>query len=155
MLLAYQQRLDPLADLSWLPWTKVWSTLFAALLSAAVLFHQVQLGDWEVLSMHAVVSLAAIFCLLRPSDPRRAGMSASSSASEQNAAPIRAARPLRPTSPTVAKTNGSSILSITWNGTPDGRRREKGERERESDSQRRDLQDQESRARRTDIDARP
>jgi hypothetical protein len=46
-------------------------TLFAALLSAAVLFHQVQLGDWEIFSLHAIVSLAAIFCLLRPSDPRR------------------------------------------------------------------------------------
>ena len=66
----------------------------------------------------------------RPSDPPRAGRSASSSASEQKAAPIRTARPLRPTSPTVAKTNGSSILSITWNGTPDGRRREKARRER-------------------------
>ncbi len=46
-------------------------TLFAALLAAAVLFHQAQLGDWKVFSIEVLVSLAAIFCLLRPSDPRR------------------------------------------------------------------------------------
>src|SRR5680860_566861 len=35
--------------------------IFAFLLAIAILFHQTILGDWEVLSPHLAVSLAAIF----------------------------------------------------------------------------------------------
>jgi hypothetical protein len=42
-------------------------TLFTFLLAGAVIYHQSKLGDWEVFSLHAVVSLTAIWCLLRPS----------------------------------------------------------------------------------------
>ena len=45
--------------------------LFSFLLGAAVLFHQSKLGDWEVFSHHAVVTLAAIWLMLRPSSLRR------------------------------------------------------------------------------------
>ena len=42
-------------------------TLFTFLLAGAVIYHQSKLGDWEVLSLHAVVTLTAIWCLVRPS----------------------------------------------------------------------------------------
>lgn len=45
--------------------------VFAFLLALAVLFHQSRLGDWEVFSPHIVVSLSAIFVLLKPSSLRR------------------------------------------------------------------------------------
>lgn len=45
--------------------------IFAFLLALAILFHQARLGDWEVLSPHLAVSLAAILVLLRPSSPLR------------------------------------------------------------------------------------
>ena len=32
-----------------------------------MIFHQSKLGDWEVFSLHAVVTLTAIWCLVRPS----------------------------------------------------------------------------------------
>jgi hypothetical protein len=46
-------------------------SIFAFLLALAILFHQSHLGDWEVLSSHMAVSLAAIFVLVRPSSPLR------------------------------------------------------------------------------------
>lgn len=45
--------------------------VFSFLLALAILFHQARLGDWEVLSSHAAVSLAAIYTLLRPASVRR------------------------------------------------------------------------------------
>lgn len=46
-------------------------SIFAFLLALAILFHQARLGDWELLSSHMAVSLAAIFVLVRPSSPPR------------------------------------------------------------------------------------
>lgn len=45
--------------------------MLAFLLAAAVLFHQALLGDWEVLSPHALVTLAALWTLFRPHSVRR------------------------------------------------------------------------------------
>jgi hypothetical protein len=49
--------------------------IFSFLFAVAVLLHQNRLSDWDVISVHAVVSLAAIFLLLRPSSvPRFAAL---------------------------------------------------------------------------------
>ncbi len=45
--------------------------IFSFLLAGAILFHQAQLAAWEVFSPHTVVSLSAIFVLLRPSSVAR------------------------------------------------------------------------------------
>ena len=45
--------------------------IFSFLLAAAVLFHQARLSDWEVVSVHAFLTLAALFLLLRPSSVPR------------------------------------------------------------------------------------
>ncbi len=62
----------------------------------------------------------------RPSAPPRPGKSASSSASEQKAAPIRTASPPNPTSPAVATINGSSTLSMACHPTSGVGPRRKG-----------------------------
>ncbi|MDQ3935145.1 MAG: HTTM domain-containing protein [Actinomycetota bacterium] len=50
-------------------------SIFAFLFAAAVLFHQNRLSDWEVLSVHALLSLVALAVLLRPSSlPRFAAL---------------------------------------------------------------------------------
>ena len=40
--------------------------IFSLLFAMAVLFHQARLSDWEVFSVHALLSLAALWLLLRP-----------------------------------------------------------------------------------------
>jgi hypothetical protein len=45
--------------------------MMAFFLAAAVVFHQALLGDWEVLSPHAALVLAAFWTLLRPGSPIR------------------------------------------------------------------------------------
>jgi hypothetical protein len=40
--------------------------IFSFLFAMAVLFHQARLSDWEVFSVHAILSLAAVWLLLRP-----------------------------------------------------------------------------------------
>jgi len=45
--------------------------IFAFLFALAVLIHQNRLGDWEVISVHALLSLAALAVLLRPSSVLR------------------------------------------------------------------------------------
>lgn len=42
-------------------------TIFSLLFAAAVLFHQNRLSDWELVSVHAAVSLVALWALLKPS----------------------------------------------------------------------------------------
>lgn len=46
-------------------------SLLAFLMAAATLWHQAQLGDWQILSHHMALSLAALGVLLRPSSVPR------------------------------------------------------------------------------------
>ena len=46
-------------------------TLFSFLLAAAIVFHQSKIGDWEVFSAQALVTLAALWTMLRPSSTTR------------------------------------------------------------------------------------
>jgi hypothetical protein len=45
--------------------------IFSFLFAAAVVFHQARLSDWELVSVHAFLTLAALFLLVRPSSVRR------------------------------------------------------------------------------------
>jgi hypothetical protein len=40
--------------------------VFSFLLAAAIVWHQLRLSDWEILSLHSVVTLSALWTLLRP-----------------------------------------------------------------------------------------
>lgn len=45
--------------------------IFSFLFAMAVLYHQARLSDWEVLSIHALLTLSALFLLVKPSSVRR------------------------------------------------------------------------------------
>ena len=50
-------------------------SIFAFLLAAAIVFHQQKLGNWEPVSLHSVVTLSALFVMLKPSSvPRLVAM---------------------------------------------------------------------------------